>query len=695
MAFIDIKVGGKSLVLQNSSVQILMRGFSTDNEIVLGSYTLPIQAIVCYENEQIFGSQYLLENANKNLIISDAALYIGGILHGFGFIRLLSATKQYYRFSFIYSPFSNLFYNKQLSSVIFNDALFWKGQEVPKSYKAFMLFLDSCIASADAYIPGYTGNTFTLPVVRCIGWDGEAKDSAGNTVSEFSSFEISNQEANKFDPIANKLIRNRCDLKTSSLYPAETLIADTVNLQKIIPQLYTAFILEQIWAEIGWQVSGELMQHEDFLREITVNSYAIDKYENAGYVEFEWSGASNWVDFFWETLKSKYAFGAFDNYNYVLYVPPVVSGTETKANLVWKLSVYLPNLSGLSLDTKFFLQDGILLTNLMEVYATFQPGPFSVGYYMIIEFDTEAIHGVPHNSYYNIGCVTTDIDPSELTIGGVTGVAYFKTHNYTSGESSQHHNNILDTNISFKNHVPNITVGEFIRSIIKKYGVTERTNYEEKTVYYDFLSYGDLPGDVNDITNIVGDDYVIEYRGQKTTCKFTGQNLYNFDKNNYNVGKRESYVDSFLNEIIGCPLTSTVNNAGVMAINIETKGSSKAIGNTFEDGLLYSHYKGLQSTQSGAYLAPFASSNNILFNGTAFSAFKFTVKYLIDTYWLQYLNSREISVVFPIKISLLQLLSLNLNKIITLKHNQYFAEELIVNVEPEGIKDAEIKMYQA
>jgi hypothetical protein len=690
MGFIDIRVGGKSLVLANPKVQLVKRGFALENEIVLGSYTMPMEAPVCFENEQIFGHQYLLESDNSTPVIENADLFIGGDMQSRGYLLLLSANAKAYRFSFIYKPISNIFFNRPLRELSYDNTKFWRGNSVPVTHTEYMDFLDNVVQEVDAYVPGGL-DTFCLFPVKCPSWvdlpDGVVETDGFGT-------DNTKRRLNLFSGVANALVRNFIELSYDDLgsginHDISALFTSlAINDQKIVPFLYTAFLLEEIWRIEGWKVAGTLIQHEDFLRDVLINSYAIDRYAPAGSAFFNWNNTALAVGARLP-LNCTYQFkNYYNNATNRINIPSgdvIISGAFPSVMVKMDVYFYFVNdVTGKSITIELY--DEIFATHY---YVGTGIGSGNVLIVSVLSRDGAVTCGMNVDREFSYRIQSTDIPVPDQVLESISAIMYF-----CAKDGSYEWSNVLDTTVEYKNHVPDINVGEFIKSIIKRFGCTQEYDFANKTVYYNIIEESIQGSSGYDMTNImIKDSYEKEISDFFVKGIYANQIEFNYDTSTHKIGVENAYTEQFLFDIPGCTLLSKFQGTYKLP-HFGTTGASKQLARDFSEGLIYIHYKGLQVGSDGLYPAPYASASKLISDDTKFSAYDMALSYIIPFYWATYLSAKANPVRFNLIMNIAILNNFNLFKLITGNYQKYFAEEMIVEVEEKGITNCEIKVYQ-
>lgn len=692
MGFIDIRVNGVSLILSSPTVQLVKRGFALENEIVLGSYTAPMNAPVCFENEQIFRNKYLLESENGSPVIENADLYIGGVLESRGYILLLNATSKFYRFSFIYRPIRKDFFNEKLRDLPWDNGKFFKGDPAPKTYGEFMDFLQDVAVNADAYIPGGS-ETFALPTLRCPYWN-ELPEGINSFLDWENSFD-GRRRLNVFNAAAGQLVRNQLFYYQENTAGGTGLDIDFTysmeihNEQKICPFIYTAFLLEEIWKMEGWKVAGSLFEHDNFLRDLQINNYALDRFAPCAAMRLEWDNTSFVVGNALP-LKLNYAFENWYNDTTKLFNIPGSILTVSGPIPCVVIGFYV-DLTFLVDITGKFVEIGLSPTGGGYHYTASGIGVGNTVRVNLFTLDLTppGYRGIFTDYDFAMEIKDTDIPIGDQTLSDASAWMWM-----TETDGSYYHSNILDNRVEYKNHIPDMTSGEFIKSVIKRFGCSQEYDFATKTVYYNVIRETVKDKSAQDITHIlVKDSYEKEILNFFTQGKYSNILQYSYDASSFKVGVMNAFIENYLFDIPGTPLQSLFQG-NYKVPYWETTGASKDLNKSFDQGMIYLHYKGMQPGNDGLYPSPHASADNILSDGSTFNEYKMDISYIIPFYWGTYLRAKANPVRFNLMMNVSVMNNLNLFKLITANFQKYFAEEMIVEVEEKGITNCEIKVYQ-
>jgi hypothetical protein len=693
MNFVTIRVNNTMIALSKNSIQLVLRGFSIDNTIILGSFTMPLTAPVCTENDKVFKHQSLLESTANNPIIENAELIINDTVIAKGFLLLLKATKFKYEFSFIYQPISNIFFNQSIKEIAFQDALFWQNKSAPVSYVETMGRYNDVVTDVVRY-DKTEKHTYALYPVKCPSWDKPPDGffSAGSYF-EFSSYD---RRLNLFNGALNQLVSNYLEVdQTHDGFQSNHGLsydynAQSFSLQKIIPFLFTAFVLETLWTSQSWKVKGDLFEDDNFLRDTIVNSYSNDWYDHCGPIRFNLKPATPLVvgsklplfcyyqyDNWWNNLNQQVIFPS----SILVYTGNDFPAVQTRVYIEFYFDMIV---TGYTLSVEIH-EDGSP-TNY------FGTGTGS-GNKLVVDFvSTDGVTQACNVDYYAYSLklkATTIPAPQLASLSSINGVWFLCT---TDG--AYDYINVHNPNVSYKNHLPDITKGEFIKTILTRFGATQRYDFLTKTVYYDKL-HTSISKNQQSLLNdkIILDSYEKELQQFLTETKYSNTHKYAYDTSVFTIGQDNPYTERFLLDINACVLKSEMQGTYSNPV-FETTGAGSQLGREHSEGLIFLHYKGKKVGSDGLYPAPYASASNKISNGTIFNQYDMALSYIIPHYWAAYIAARSNGIRFQAIMNVALLKTLNMFLPQFINYQIYFLEEIIIQIEENNIATCEIKCFK-
>jgi len=694
MNIVSIRVNNDIVALSKASIQLVLRGFAIDNAIVLGSFTMPLTAPVCSENDKVFKHQSLLEAIPDNQIIENAELIINDTVIAKGFLLMLKANTLRYEFSFIYQPISNIFFNQSIKEIPFVDALFWQNEAKPISHVETMQRYNQVVTDVVQYNKELM-HTYALYPVKCPSWDTlpEGITIAGSSF-EFSSFD---RRLNLFSGVLNELVSNyvEANQELSGAYEYDYGLTYIYNpqsfsIQKIIPFLFTAFVLERLWEADSWKVKGDLFEDENFLKDTIVNSYSNDWWEHCGGIRFMWNpGLSFMVNNKLPIFCYYQMDNWFDNANREAIFPgsliPLTWAFPAVMTRVYIEFYFDMDVTGSSITLQIF-------ENNLSI--NYEGTGIGSGNKLVVNFlsaDPAVLQGCRTDikNYSLYFTYTTLTSPQQDSLNNINGVWFL-----CASDGSYDYTNVHNPNVSYKNHLPDITKGDFIKAILTRFGATQRYDFTTKTVYYDKL-HTTIHKNQQTLLNdkIIVESYDKELQQFLTETKYTNTHKYSYDTSVFNIGKDNPYTEKFMLEINACVLQSITQGTYSYPI-FETDGAGSQLEKEHSEGLIFLHYKGKQVGNDGLYPAPYASASNKISDGTEYSDYDMALSYIIPYYWAAYIAARSNTVRFQAIMNVALLNQLNMFLPQFINYQIYFLEEIIIQIEEDTIATCEIKCFK-
>lgn len=262
---------------------------------------------------------------------------------------------------------------------------------------------------------------------------------------------------------------------------------DSDNKYNLVPYLFVHFVIEQIVATYGYSVEGEFMEHAELMQLLLHNNFALDAKEHHSYyaragqaAEYSVSGSSQIIALsddstppfedtqnVLDTTAMSYAVSVFGTYRVNLKIDLYHSDNTQPYHraiiyLIYNIVSFQSQVINLQSQTweTFDLVFELLRTS----------GDVPDGFNLAIAFESSS-DGISWGSpdagkYRNVDARFINLNLDNL--------------------------NSYATNLSYKNHVPDITIGEFFNGIKDVFNLNYSFDHVNKTLSIDFAN--NIPG---------------------------------------------------------------------------------------------------------------------------------------------------------------------------------------------------------
>lgn len=287
---IAFKIGGEFLILPaNASVQLeqVNHLLNLNNELT-GEFTLPLTVPLNDVNARLL--QYVhLPNSPKNTSGISAQMWVDGIPHSTGIIKV---EREQGHYNYPLRGTASIYY-------VFKLGAFW--QEIKDK-----TFRDVNFGGTISY--PWHGFITSGPNTGFIGHVTDVMNAVNHTTYDYAFYPVANEQG-LAGQLATNCIINCCAPIGSAIIPTRFSPDYTAGTSKLYynqysPFPYHRFILERIFATIGWNITGSPLLETTFLKSTLIHGGAI------GYQLSAASGSMN-VEWDFATLLPKIGLGNY------------------------------------------------------------------------------------------------------------------------------------------------------------------------------------------------------------------------------------------------------------------------------------------------------------------------------------------------------------------------------------------------
>jgi hypothetical protein len=423
-------------------------------EVNLGGYSLPVTALVgAGNNDKILSFGYRW-NIRENVKEWPCQYNYNGRPIRSGILHLLEFTEKEYMLSISFSSLPGNFKNKKLTEFLYDDDI---------EFKTLDDLLDYVRSTVTQSYPDVILN---FPEYVNQDFYGEL-NSPGSDNPDFRGF------VNFWDTINETIYFN-----TIKEDPERD------NEFNIVPWLFANYVLKQIFKEVGWVATGTYFQHEDLQKLMLYNSYALDRKEaqytvNAGQADDteQWDGAWGFADFIrlYFPNETDDPFEDSDNLwdapNSRFTVPPPPPGSTDPGyfDFYFEGSMFFSPTYDTSIELypslQFYLKCNLGIFPLMLVNGTSGGVLDFASFYMDASWIGEQVE---------IYVQPVGLDPT------YSYWSRWTSHKVKITAASISNLNRYAKKIHLANHVPDITVSEFLLGLKECFNLTFEANNETK-----------------------------------------------------------------------------------------------------------------------------------------------------------------------------------------------------------------------
>jgi len=276
----------------------------------------------------------------------------------------------------------------------------------------------------------------------------------GDDNAEFSA---DGKFMNKYSSVTDKYVKNYIDANV------------VYNINVLVPMPYLFFILQNMFEQVGWKVTGNLFEDDNFKKLIYYNNFHLENIADQRFLyvshndEISLNSEDQIQLFFTEELSDEN-----DDYD-------IATGEFTcsqTGTYYYTFTAILHQLHSINTHFKFYIFDGSDYTELFDqnsysiLWRTFK---FSKSGYV------ELTNGQTYTFFYEFD--------SLLAFANIEMIRF-----QLSPESNGL--NRFASNIDLKNHVPRLTTSEFLTQLMKKFSIAIFFDYVNKLV--EFQTWNDI-----------------------------------------------------------------------------------------------------------------------------------------------------------------------------------------------------------
>jgi hypothetical protein len=680
----EFRQGDKILDVTDINVQFNFNNSGLDESLIKGSHSTGSTAPVTPANDLFFNLCRHIEVKDKKRLYPDVTFYFKGNAFLFGNIVLRRISSKGYTFSFDVCGFAGEIFGINLRDIPYDDIPMGSSQ-------------DQVLAFAkDASQKFWPETPVSFPVLINTAFYGDANPDAGTYINRYYS--------------------GAYEKNTTTNY----------NKNSLVPQFYLMWLLEKIFAYIGYSWKGSFFTHPDFKKLCFYNNFALDS--GSGQKRFakaEYTTVKYFTDFNWWYIPMTSTSDVDGAYTNALF------GYQAFVNSRYTCRAELQVTNPFNHLIKAQIVAYSYTSNTVEILDELE-----------IRNETAILEGV----YVS--------NPNDLNVHIRVRVMTYHlanalvTSNLSVTDEKSSNLNILAKTISPKNHVPDMTIGEALSAVRSISNIKFDMDFTKKEISLDYAA-DTLKKQPFDLTPYAIDNPQIELQEQKGyefnfnfeedelaegnfipqgPISFSGAILSWLPPANEHLGKfaylycnNSIYKSMFIPSLnivawrkqtdahfpikIGngsikiepkwAPMLMYYRPMVILCPQIEGKGTS----NLFATGenkfpLRFFYYYGFQAVGAGDI--PFASSQNYSFNGTKLGDTPLTWDYLYNTFykpWINALiNAEEISQDFDLP----EILINNdlFNRTVTVNYSEFILKNIKLLLKNDKVEFARAEMLK-
>jgi hypothetical protein len=517
---LQITVDGTSLWLEpDTKLRYELNSTIFDREAIPGSIIYPFD-IPISKNQQVFNYAHFVE-INSKVRIYDCVVSAGGFTLIKGKLLVSKINYMYYRCSVVDNAFSENFQKQKLNELSYSDITIG-GTPHSATNVAF---------HAEQVVKGNVDADYTFPVIFAEYFYGDLDEDTGE--AEFNPDWGGDDGAGAVGKYINNYNASGGNFFYNSIH--EDPLCD--NVYSMVPFPYLHALLEKLFNDENYQLTGDFMDDTELAKLIIGNNYPLDAKEKKYYVrvsmlsdqevtseevvEFndESSGDNEDDDNAFTTATHKYEIQGIGYHQIKASFNYRNEGTEAQVRTSWSLK-----------------RDGVEVDGDTITGVTGQSGT------IIIDF-TEFIEIGEVGEEYWITVFFEEYD----AVGSAWGTCNGEVSNgeLIISNNSQSDLNIFSNTLNIANHLPEITVSELVNAIRLCFGLAFYFDHSGKVTQIDFLKDLVAGNKYLDLTNnLIEKTFELELKETETYRFLLNYHLDVVDYSNYEyLGAYDTYDD--------------------------------------------------------------------------------------------------------------------------------------------------------
>ncbi len=435
---IKIIIKRKKLILNKDiTIKYTLTFPDTVNDVLPNATVQWFNIPICKTNDDIFNYSRFVEVKNKIRLFENVIFEIAGVSQ-IGLLIVKSANSESYKVSFTTYPFPKDFKDELITNIDYNDINI--GNDT-----------DTIIATAKTEsLKQYPDADICFPMIRANNFYDEEQNI---TFRNFMNYYI-------FD----NYLKN------------EYYLNGFQNFNCLVPHFYLFATISKIFNSIDYNIKGNLFQDADLQKLVIFNNYALDKIRYEFYVKTSVINEKTIPAVTYDLREIVFDTEIDEDNVFNLNTGTYTAQAEAVLNINVTFDAKVPDIVG-NLALIFFGINLDINENQYEYYQTDSTkDPLWHHYSFNFSINIEIANiGKTFKFYLRSSQFT-----SEFTI-------VYKNLNVVINPIAYNNVNIFDGNINLKNHLPKISVSNFINNIAKLLSVAVFYDTKNKQIEFQFL----------------------------------------------------------------------------------------------------------------------------------------------------------------------------------------------------------------
>jgi hypothetical protein len=688
---IGLKVGDIWLDLRSPSIRMLERGIIQAEENDFNGITLDFR--VARNEKSDLALKFIGEPTSvvqDNFVEAD--LWWGGSLFSIGFLYVIEVEARDYRCSFVKNTIPEYVMNKKLSEVVRGDLFefgFIDNTETVKNY-AF----DRAQTTG---IPTWTkGNVDAWDNVKFPMIANEAFYADLN--SDFVG--LVNWYNKQFDGMMANFVANENE-DNSEIDPQS---AQVKNITCLSPQFFAGYILEKIMRYARYEFGGSVVEDVRFSRALVFNNRAMDNFQYPGYYSARGLNIlleqTSDLDAITLNMPKYYYFR-----DYLQYGVHATSEFGYKCRqdgvLMFRFTIRTAApVSSAQFDFNYTKMETVSGVVGSPVAVNLSQGSLN-GQDFVLEFKTTNMR-VGDLVIFNFKMEVAG--PVIVTAESVLMEVFSPEVNYGGGPpeviEEQKKLNIFQREVQVGDHVPDVTVRQFLQALKKGFNCKFEFSRTSRRVDINYIEDAFSKKPVADYTDLALANPIVSWRkSERFSFKMQHEGDLRAEAWSGNVGEGGQVIEMpFSVMAMSFDYTNGVQagydtQAFLMRILpiIDWRGKSELFTDDFACPLKFYNWQG--PVNGASY--PFANSNGRWnYNGALLSGFyDLRLFALVQSFWQNYIDAIQSNRSFLYGLDGERFLPMLVDKYspFTIVWTMFILEELSYSLTVDGLKDVEIK----